>query len=114
MKIFVQIASFRDPQLSLTIKSMLENAKKPKNLVIGICNQYNKDDEFNIDEFRNDKRFKIIDVLDVDSKGVCWARNQVQQLYKGEDYTLQIDSHMRFEKDWDDTLIKMIKQLQEK
>jgi hypothetical protein len=114
MKIFIQIASFRDPQLSLTIKSMLENAKKPKNLVIGICNQYNKDDEFNIDEFRNDKRFKIIDVLDVESKGVCWARNQVQQLYKGEDYTLQIDSHMRFEKDWDDTLIKMVKQLQEK
>ena len=114
MKIFIQIASFRDPQLSLTIKSMLENAKKPKNLVIGICNQYNKDDEFNIDEFRNDKRFKIIDVLDVESKGVCWARNQVQQLYKGEEYTLQIDSHMRFEKDWDDTLIKMVKQLQEK
>ena len=114
MKIFIQIASFRDPQLSLTIKSMLENAKKPKNLVIGICNQYNKDDEFNIDEFRNDKRFKIIDVLDFESKGVCWARNQVQQLYKGEEYTLQIDSHMRFEKDWDDTLIKMVKQLQEK
>ena len=114
MKIFIQIASFRDPQLSLTIKSMLENAKKPKNLVIGICNQYNKDDEFNIDEFRNDKRFKIMDVLDVESKGVCWARNQVQQLYKGEEYTLQIDSHMRFEKDWDDTLIKMVKQLQEK
>ena len=114
MKIFVQIASFRDPQLSLTIKSMLENAKRPKSLVIGICNQYNKEDEFNIDEFRKDKRFKIIDVLDVESKGVCWARNQVQQLYKNEDYTLQIDSHMRFEKDWDETLINMIKQLQEK
>ena len=114
MTIFVQIASFRDPQLSLTIESMLENAKFPKNLVIGICNQYNKEDDFNIDEYRKDKRFKIIDVLDVDSKGVCWARNQVQQLYKGEDYTLQIDSHMRFEKDWDETLINMFKQLQDK
>jgi hypothetical protein len=113
-KIFVQIASFRDPQLSLTIESMLKNAKFPKNLVIGICNQYNKEDDFNIDEYRKDKRFKIIDVLDVDSKGVCWARNQVQQLYKKEEYTLQIDSHMRFEKDWDETLINMIKQLQDK
>ena len=113
-KIFVQIASFRDPQLSLTIESMLENAKFPKNLVIGICNQYNKEDDFNIDEYRKDKRFKIIDVLDVDSKGVCWARNQVQQLYKGEEYTLQIDSHMRFEKNWDDEFIKMVKQLQKK
>jgi hypothetical protein len=38
----------------------------------------------------------------------------LQQQYGGEEYTLQIDSHMRFEKDWDDTLIKMIKQLQDK
>jgi glycosyltransferase involved in cell wall biosynthesis len=115
MKIFVQIASYRDPQLIPTIKSMLENAKKPKNIVIGICRQYHPEDGFdNLDEFKGDKRFRVLDVLYSESKGVCWARNQVQQLYGGEDYTLQIDSHMRFEKDWDDTLIKMIKQLQKK
>ena len=112
--IFIQIASFRDPQLKPTIIDLLKNAKYPNNLRIGICNQFNPEDEFNIDEFKNDKRFKIIDVLDVESKGVCWARHQVQQLYGNEKYTLQIDSHMRFEKDWDDTLIKMIKQLQKK
>ena len=114
MTIFVQIASFRDPQLHLTIESMLKNAKYPKNLVIGICNQHNPEDDFNIDKYRNDSRFRIIDVLDVESKGVCWARHQVQQLYQGEDYTLQIDSHMRFEKEWDKTLIQMIKGLQKK
>ena len=115
MKIFVQIASYRDPQLIPTIKSMLENAKKPKNLVIGICRQYHPEDGFDdLSEYAKDKRFRVVDVLYTESKGVCWARNQVQQLYKGEEYTLQIDSHMRFEKDWDDTLIKMIKQLQKK
>ena len=115
MKIFVQIASYRDPQLIPTIKSMLDNAKKPKNIVIGICRQYHPEDGFDVlDEFKGDKRFRVIDVLNSESKGVCWARNQVQQLYGGEEYTLQIDSHMRFEKDWDDTLIKMIKQLQKK
>jgi glycosyltransferase involved in cell wall biosynthesis len=115
MKIFVQIAAYRDPQLEPTIKNMLENAKKPKNLRIGICRQYNPDDQFDLlEEYRKDKRFRILDVLYSDSKGVCWARNQVQQLYEGEEYTLQIDSHMRFEKDWDDTLIKMVKQLQKK
>ena len=112
--IFIQIAAFRDPQLKPTIINLLENAKYPNNLRIGICNQYNPEDDFNIDEFKNDKRFNIIDILDVESKGVCWARHQVQQLYNNEKYTLQIDSHMRFEKDWDDTLIKMIKQLQKK
>ena len=115
MKIFVQIAAYRDPQLEPTIKNMLENAKRPKNLRIGICRQYNPDDQFDLlEEYRKDKRFRILDVLYSDSRGVCWARNQVQQLYEGEEYTLQIDSHMRFEKDWDDTLIKMVKQLQKK
>jgi glycosyltransferase involved in cell wall biosynthesis len=111
-RIFVQIASFRDPQLSLTLESMLKNAKFPENLVIGICNQYNNEDSFDINQYREDKRFKIIDVLDIESKGVCWARNKVQQLYNEEEYTLQIDSHMRFEKDWDETLINMILDLQ--
>ena len=115
MKIFVQIAAYRDPQLIPTIKNMLENAKRPKNLRVGICRQYNPDDQFDLlEEYRKDKRFRILDVLYSDSRGVCWARNQVQQLYEGEEYTLQIDSHMRFEKDWDDTLIKMVKQLQKK
>ena len=36
-RIFVQIASYRDPELVPTIKSMLENAKKPKNLRFGIA-----------------------------------------------------------------------------
>lgn len=112
--IFIQIASFRDPQLEPTIINLLENAKYPKNLRIGICNQYNPEDSFNIDGYRKDKRFRIVDVIDTDSKGVCWARHQVQQLYQGEKYTLQIDSHMRFAKDWDVEMIKMIKDLQKK
>jgi hypothetical protein len=112
--IFVQIASFRDPQLNPTLEDLISKAKYPKKLRIGICNQYNENDEFNLDYYRKDKRFRIIDVKDIDSPGVCWARNQVQQLYLGETYTLQIDSHMRFEQDWDKTLIDMIKDLQSK
>ena len=115
MKIFVQIASYRDPELEKTVKDMIANAKKPNNLRIGICRQYHPEDGFDtLDDYRKDKRFRILDVLYSESKGVCWARNQVQQLYGGEEYTLQIDSHMRFEKNWDDTLIKMVKQLQKK
>jgi len=115
MKIFVQIASYRDPELENTIKSMIENAKKPNNLRIGICRQYHPEDGFDtLNDYRKDKRFRILDVLYSESKGVCWSRNQVQQLYEGEEYTLQIDSHMRFEKNWDDEFIKMVKQLQKK
>ena len=113
-KIFIQIAAYRDPQLNITIKDCIKNAKYPKNLVFGISNQYHPDDVFNIDEYQKDKRFRIENVLYSDSKGACWARNLLQQRYSGETYTLQIDSHMRFAPNWDVELIKMIKQLQKK
>ena len=112
-KIFVQIASYRDYLLESTIEDMISNAKNPKNLVIAVARQYHPDDKFDtLDKWRKDKRFKILDIPYNETEGVCWARNLVQQLYDGEEYTLQIDSHMRFENHWDITLINMIKDLQ--
>jgi len=113
--IFIQIASYRDPELEKTIKSIIENAKRPNNLRFGICRQYHPEDGFDkLEEYRDDKRFRILDVIYTESKGACWARNQIQQLYEGEMYTMQLDSHMRFEKNWDEEFIGMIKQLQDK
>jgi len=115
MKIFIQIASYRDPQLILTIKDMIEKAKNPKNLRFGIARQFHPDDKFDdLSEYSKDKRFRVLDIPYSESRGVCWARNLTQQLYQGEEYTMQIDSHMRVEQDWDKTLIDMIKQLQKK
>ena len=115
MKIFIQIASYRDPELTKTIKSAIENAKKPKNLVFAIARQFNPDDKFDdLSEYENDKRFRILNIPYLESKGACWARHLIQQLYEGEEYTLQIDSHMRFAPNWDEEMIKMIKQLQKK
>jgi len=111
--IFVQIAAYRDPELVKTVEDMLKNAKYPKNLRLGICRQFHQEDGFdNLDKFRKNKNFRIIDVPYLESKGVCWARNQVQQKYEGEKYTLQIDSHMRFAPHWDEKMIHMIEQLQ--
>jgi glycosyltransferase involved in cell wall biosynthesis len=113
MEIFIQIASYRDSQLLLTVKDCIKNAKNPEKLVFGICWQHS-DDDASMDEFKSDSRFKIIDVPYNESKGTCWARNKIQQLYSDEKYTLQIDSHMRFAPNWDETLINMIEQLQSK
>jgi hypothetical protein len=111
--IFVQIASYRDPELENTVRDMIQNAKYPQNLRIGICRQYNETDGFDtLGEWREDERFRILDVPYLESKGACWARNQIQQTYNSEDFTLQIDSHMRFAPDWDQTFIQMIDQLQ--
>lgn len=111
--IFVSIASYRDPELLPTIKNLLETAKYPKNLRIGICWQRSKEDKWDtLDPYLNDKRFKIIDVDYRKSKGVCWARHRVQKLYENEKFVLQLDSHHRFVQNWDVQLIAMLKELQ--
>ena len=113
--IFIQIASYRDPQLLPTLKDMLDKAEHPENLRIGISWQHSPDDSWDtLDEYKNDSRFRILDIPYTESQGVCWARNKVQSLYKNEKYTLQLDSHHRFEKNWDSTLIDMLKKLQKK
>jgi hypothetical protein len=49
-----------------------------------------------------------MDVKWNESLGLCWARHHIQKMYKGEEYTLQIDSHHRFLQDWDEKLIDML------
>jgi hypothetical protein len=115
-KIFIQIASYRDPQLLPTVEDCIINAKHPENLVFCIAHQFSDEDIFSkdIDKYREDSRFKIIDIPYKESNGACWARNQIQQKYGSEGYTLQIDSHHRFAENWDEECINMIKQLQDK
>jgi hypothetical protein len=111
-KIFVQIASYRDPELLPTLQNLLETSDNPQNLVICIAWQHSSDDQWdNLDFYKSDKRFKIIDIEHRDSKGTCWARNKIQQYYNDEEYTLQLDSHHRFIKGWDTELKKMYNSL---
>jgi hypothetical protein len=111
-KIFIQIASYRDPQLILTLNDCFKNAKNPKNLQVCVCWQH--DENENLGKYRNHKQVKNLDVPYLESKGVCWARHMIQQEYNNEGYTLQIDSHRRFAPNWDQTLIEMIESLQKK
>ena len=114
-KIFIQIASYRDPELLNTIKDCIEKSDNPQNLVFGLCWQHSKDDKWdNLDEYLDDPRFKIVDVDFKESKGACWARNSLQQQYDGEQYTFQLDSHHRFIEGWDTELINMLEGLIEK
>ena len=105
--IFVQIASYRDPELIPTINDCLEQADTPENLTFGICNQYHEDDDWSLDEYRDNPAFTIQDIPWNESKGLCWARHNIQKMWKGETWTLQIDSHHRFDKGWDTQLIEM-------
>ncbi len=110
--IFVQIASYRDPQLPHTLRDCLNKAKYPNNLKFCIAHQY--DDAEDLSEFENDKRFIFIKIPYQESRGACWARNLIQQQYSGEKYTLQLDSHHRFIDNWDIECISLIKGLMRK
>ena len=111
--IFIQIASYRDPQLLPTLQSIIDNADFPERLRFGIAWQHSLEDSWDtLDPYINDYRFKILNIDYKDSQGVCWARNLIQSLYAKETYTLQLDSHHRCVKGWDTKLVKMLKALQ--
>jgi len=111
--IFVQIASYRDPELIPTIKDLIEKAHHPENLKICIAHQYAEEDEWDrLDQFAEDGRFIVIQIPHTEAQGTCWARNQIQQHYNGEDYTLHLDSHHRFIEGWDSECISTIARLQ--
>lgn len=107
--IFVQIASYRDPELLATINDCIKKAARPELLSFGICWQHAEEDTWdNLDDYIDDPRFTIMDVPWNESKGACWARHNIQNMWKGEKYTLQLDSHHRFIENWDDRLLEMM------
>ena len=103
--IFVQIASYCDKQLVPTVLNILSQSKHPESLRICIAWQHTASES--IEEIRHLPNIQILDIDSKDSKGACWARSLIQQQYRGEAYTLQIDSHSRFVNHWDEKLIEM-------
>ena len=111
-KIFISIASYRDPELIPTIKDCIAKSSKSNDLVFAISRQYHPDDKFDdLKDFENLKNFKVINTEYSKSLGVCHARHKLQTLYSSEDYYFQLDSHHRFCKDWDKKLISTLKDL---
>lgn len=109
-KIFVQIPSYKDTQLVPTLRSLLENANDSSLLNICICLQHDGNDHLPRYITRH-CNINIIDVHYKDSKGVNWARSLLQKEWKDEPYSLLIDSHLRFVKNWDIKLKRMMKAL---
>ena len=61
--IFIQIASYRDPELIPTIDNLLANADYPDRLVLCVAHQYSKDDKWdNLQKYADDSRFIIIQI----------------------------------------------------
>jgi hypothetical protein len=110
--IFIQIASYRDPELCPTILDCIANAAKPDNLHFCVGWQHGDEETLDFKALEAAKaNLFIINVPYMEARGACWIRRRIQDQYNGEKYTLQLDSHHRFSKNWDTQLIKMLKGL---
>lgn len=106
MSIFISIASYRDLELPKTVKSLYENADDPEQLVFGIVNQDARNKHATFPYLNNQLRTNNLHYKD--AKGAGYARKLAMELYDGEDYFFQVDSHMRFAKGWDTKLKDML------
>lgn len=107
--IFVQIPSYRDAELQRTLQDLFAKAKKPENIFVGICHQFdmkNGEDEhlFEIPFPRQDQ-LRIDEIDYRDAKGISFARSKTQKLWRGEKWSLQLDAHHRFKENWDEELV---------
>lgn len=110
-KIFINIASYRDPSLAITIKSALHHAKNPENLVFGIGAQYYPGEMPRLDLDESQQR---IIHYDPDTRpGVTRVRHEISKLIKDEKYFYMIDSHTLFLPGWDEIAIGYLKKTQE-
>ncbi|KAL7692125.1 putative oxoglutarate/iron-dependent dioxygenase, glycosyltransferase, GlcNAc [Plasmopara halstedii] len=105
--IFVAIPSYRDSECKHTIENLFARATFPERIYAGICLQTDDTDEtfaYLQSKYSNNKlRIHWMDYRS--AAGPCVARSYAQKLWQGEEFYLQIDSHMRFRPGWDCFLI---------
>ena len=104
--IFVQIASYRDPDCQYTVQDLFARAAHPERVFVGICWQFDAVEDR--DCFQLVTRPDQVRVIEYDARaarGVGFARREAQKLLQNEDYVLQIDAHHRFVDGWDERMI---------
>jgi hypothetical protein len=104
MSIFVSIASYCDPVLGFTLAQAIATARHPEQLHFGIVDQSPPARALQSRSYAP-ARVSYVRVDPLYARGPCWARAIAMSLYDGEDWFLQIDSHMDFDPHWDERLI---------
>lgn len=106
-KIFVNICSYRDKLLAPTIESLIENESGRNKITYGVFEQTKLEDSL-LTKYPHLVKNKQIRYKRIDpeySDGVVWARAINSMQIYDEEFQYQIDSHMLFDKSWDNYLI---------
>jgi hypothetical protein len=105
MSIFISIASYCDPVLGFTLGRARAAARWPEQLHFGVIDQSPAASAPPAATAFAPSRLTYVRIDPVYARGPCWARALAMTLYEGEDWFLQIDSHMDFDQGWDERLI---------
>jgi hypothetical protein len=105
-RIFVQIPAYRDRECQWTLRDMFERARYPERVFAGVCWQTIPEEDADCFLIRpRPDQVRAITFHASEARGLGWARAHAQSLWDGEEFVLQIDSHMRFADDWDARMI---------
>jgi hypothetical protein len=117
--IFISIVSYRDAECSKTLQQLYHRAVDPTRLRIGLVEQDRDSShssclpqtglEATQDAPWRSDQIRRVFLSHLEAKGPTHARFRASLLYRGEDYFLMIDAHMRFQTGWDQTLVDMHK-----
>ena len=100
--IFVQIATYRDFEISPTILDAIKQSSGNHQINFGVHICYLEDNEVDILPLDN---VKYATSKAPENIGLGIGRALAHQFYNGEDYYLQCDSHTRFVQNWDEIVL---------
>lgn len=103
--IFIQISSYRDPELIPTILNAIEQSSGKHSLYFGLHISYLEESEIKLPDINN---VKYQTSKAPENVGVGIGRYIAHQFYNNEDFYFQCDSHTRFVKNWDEIAINSI------
>lgn len=103
--IFVQIAAYRDFEVTPTILDAIKQSSGNHTINFGVHTVYVDESEINVPDLPN---VKSVSSKAPENIGLGIGRALAHQFYDGEDYYLQCDSHSRFVKGWDDIAIHSV------
>ena len=103
MRIFLSLASYCDPVLPFTLERAVATAAAPQRLHFGVVDQSPAGSPRV--QAPPGSRLTQVQVDVRDARGPCWARALAMTLHDGEDWFLQLDSHMDFDEGWDERLV---------
>ncbi len=118
--IFVSIPAYRDDECRTTIAQMYKQAKHPDRIHCGVVQQIKVQKEncfYQCEECKYRLEMEQIRIIEYDfteARGPCQARYQASTLWRGEEWYMQIDSHTKFEPDWDETALTQLEKSEDK